>query len=228
MKYCRECDKTISKSNFNKNSITKDGLHSWCKDCVKASHERLKSRIKKIVLEKVCSACKVNKPIDEFNKFSLSADGHKSQCRNCINIKQRKYSKSDRGKKARKIYRQTETYIEYNTQYTKEYAERRKTINLNYRIRKANLEGSHDPQEVLAMQIMELGSLCPCCLETSLLDSRSLDHIVPIQEGQISSNDLSNVMYICSSCNSSKRDRKKLCLFYPSWVSVESIAWNIG
>ena len=51
---------------------------------------------------KICSKCKIRKPLMEFYRRKISLDGHVSECKNCHNIMKHKYH--DSHKEERKVY----------------------------------------------------------------------------------------------------------------------------
>ncbi|AZV02150.1 putative endonuclease VII [Pectobacterium phage Arno162] len=58
---------------------------------------------------KVCSCCKVEKPVSEFGKDASRKDGLKHLCKYCCNVKARKYFKAnhDKVREARREYYKT-------------------------------------------------------------------------------------------------------------------------
>ena len=44
-KICGKCGKELSIDNFHKNKSTKDGLHNYCKDCMKSYKTSKKSNV---------------------------------------------------------------------------------------------------------------------------------------------------------------------------------------
>lgn len=46
-KICGKCGNELSIDNFHKNKSTKDGLHNYCKDCMKSYRTSKKSNVEK-------------------------------------------------------------------------------------------------------------------------------------------------------------------------------------
>ena len=44
-------------------------------------------------MNKICTSCKIDKPLEEFHVHKGFKDGHNSQCKSCRNPKAREYSK---------------------------------------------------------------------------------------------------------------------------------------
>jgi hypothetical protein len=97
-KCCPKCKEIKLVSEFHKNSKTKDGLNTWCKNCNKTGrvlrehgitveqHEAEKAASKPVVSEgyKYCTRCGEIKSITGFNKAKHSSDGLHSHCKECV------------------------------------------------------------------------------------------------------------------------------------------------
>ena len=66
MKRCFHCKILKDETEFYKNSTTKDGLHSWCKECIK-----INSKIGRQLIKKKCALC---------NKEFLSSYSFQKYC----------------------------------------------------------------------------------------------------------------------------------------------------
>lgn len=114
-------------------------------------------------------------------------------------------------------------HYELNRQYQQEYYKRNKARNrANYdrwraenpeksrgrvrrrRAKEANASGSHTVDQILELLELQLHKCanCKCKLTTN---NRHLDHIQPLSKG--GSNDISNLQWLCFSCNTSKGAR---------------------
>jgi 5-methylcytosine-specific restriction endonuclease McrA len=100
-KACSKCLVEKPLDDFHKQTATKDGHQSICKDCVSiAQKARIvktpeaieaaeKARAKKEADDllwpdsKVCSTCLVRKSLDDFSKSSAARDGYKVSCKDC-------------------------------------------------------------------------------------------------------------------------------------------------
>ncbi|MHC4426831.1 MAG: hypothetical protein ACYSYV_12150 [Planctomycetota bacterium] len=110
-KRCARCKKWKEESQYRKQSSTKDGLRSWCKDCkLKYERERCRKQGKGLktyrryeechrivdgVKQKRCRTCKRWKAESEFYKNRLWKDGLQYLCKKCSN----KATNKSRGKR---------------------------------------------------------------------------------------------------------------------------------
>ncbi len=110
-KRCSKCEKWKEESKFGKKTSQKDGLKSWCKDCVRANmRERYKKEGKGLkiyyrydechrvvdgVKQKRCRRCKRWKAESEFYKNQQRKDGLGERCKEC-SYKARKSHKKRR------------------------------------------------------------------------------------------------------------------------------------
>ena len=101
-KYCTKCKKWREESQYNKHSSTKDGLKSWCKNCVlKYQRERYRKKGKDLktyrryeefhrvvdgAKQKRCWKCKRWKAESEFYKDRSRKDGLQFMCKTCSDI----------------------------------------------------------------------------------------------------------------------------------------------
>ncbi len=111
-KRCSKCEKWKEESKFGKKTSQKDGLKSWCKDCVRAYiRERYKKEGKDLkkyyryeechrvvdgVKQKRCRRCKSWKTESEFYKNRSCKDGLKFLCKECSKKANRKSYKKRR------------------------------------------------------------------------------------------------------------------------------------
>jgi hypothetical protein len=84
-KKCITCDETKNISEFNRLSVNKDGVCSYCRKCFKEKREQPKEEVVPIVINqsKRCAHCLNEKPINDFKKTARSNDGHYSKCSSC-------------------------------------------------------------------------------------------------------------------------------------------------
>lgn len=96
-KFCRDCQRILSVSDFTKNKAMKDGLSFYCRTCSQLRHEasrrrRLgppRNRVKPrdlVVPEdhKWCPNCDTVKSLDEFPRNKREPSGYMSYCRPCF------------------------------------------------------------------------------------------------------------------------------------------------
>ena len=97
MKVCSRCRRELDESCFTKNKASKDGLMSYCKDCLKQYNDKRKLRAKIEAPEyKVCTKCKERKSINCFNHDANNRDGYSNTCRECSKILMDNYLKRRR------------------------------------------------------------------------------------------------------------------------------------
>ncbi|MDP3442503.1 MAG: hypothetical protein Q8T08_06530, partial [Ignavibacteria bacterium] len=93
MKTCTKCGIEKPLSEYYKNRNFKSGLHSRCKDCIKA-YKKTQVVIYKIkntssivkLTEKKCYYCGENKPSNHFYKNTSKYDGLHSECKECCKL----------------------------------------------------------------------------------------------------------------------------------------------
>jgi hypothetical protein len=86
-KICRVCKEILPLSKFTKNTRARDGYCSRCKRCTIAYYESLEE--KKAILAgvsttKICTKCRIEKPLDSFYKNKRCADGRAPTCKDCF------------------------------------------------------------------------------------------------------------------------------------------------
>lgn len=79
-KRCPKCEEIKSLEMFGKHKGKKDGLTSWCKQCL----AKPKTEIAGVQpSEKRCKKCGETKPIDMFYRYKYVRDGTQAQCKKC-------------------------------------------------------------------------------------------------------------------------------------------------
>jgi len=104
LKTCTKCHAAKWLGEFYKCTPNKDGLHSWCKECVlkkdKARNEKNRARETIIIPEfKTCPRCKIKKPSCEFSKCKRNANGLQPQCKECSANDKRERQEKNRARK---------------------------------------------------------------------------------------------------------------------------------
>lgn len=126
-KICSHCKNSFDISLFQKHVNTKDGLGSWCKNCIrdKSAEKRrekgieprrigIDSEKQKIrlttykknkastfiytITEKICSHCQISKSAKEFRKRIVCKDGYSNKCKKCERIIQKESYQNYRNK----------------------------------------------------------------------------------------------------------------------------------
>lgn len=158
---------------------------------------------------KACSKCKVEKPFSEFYKktrykdYSTSPAGYSSDCKECIKAKQRLWNKN--------------CSKELRNQVSKKWRKRnpdkvKQSCQANNANRRANYKVL--TRKDIAYILTEGQYSCVYCSSSG----NTIDHLVPVSKG--GSNNYSNLVVACKSCNSSKRDKPLLNFLWTSKVEV--------
>lgn len=170
---------------------------------------------------KRCAACGETKSLTEFSKNRRVSDGHHYRCRECANAYRRQnpryLAKAREYKRQRPdvMQRQRREYRENNRE--REAAKQREWYQANLEacrlkaLQKArrrhaqtyNAEGSHTVEEWLAKLAAYQGK-CHWCGQT-ITGRAHGDHLIPLSRG--GSDDISNVVPSCASCNTRKKDK---------------------
>ncbi len=100
---------------------------------------------------------------------------------------------------------------EYIAEKTREYAkanpEMRAAATNRYRARKMNCSGSYTAEQAAELLIAQ-EYLCAYCDADLRTVKKAVDHWMPLSRG--GSNDISNLQWLCMSCNSRKSNRDPL------------------
>jgi hypothetical protein len=126
-KICSKCKEELPLENFGKHKSERDGYASRCKKC---NHENylMKSPNRKHAEEKyipkegfkVCSKCKIEKPINKFVKNDGLKDGLSRRCKDCD--KEHRDAHKEQRKKAFKKW--CDDNPDYRSEYNKKYREK--------------------------------------------------------------------------------------------------------
>jgi hypothetical protein len=219
-KVCKQCGEIKELSEFRKDKKRNDGYDCYCKACrilnnhLKIEEYQLK---RKIIDEKICSGCKIIKPVSEFGKDKSNPDGYQYYCRDCRSKMSKKYWPKTKEYRLRvreqyldtnKKWRQlnNEKLNEKSRQNYYNNAIKRIVRGIIYRSEKNNI--LHDEAKVLEDYISKINTgYCDCCgikfrdyeemyNNTNHFDSISVDRLIP-EKGYI----ISNITLICRHCN---------------------------
>lgn len=151
-KFCTKCKTWRNESEFGKNSTSKDGLSTWCRECQKiydmSRAEKRNEQHRRLIQQKKeaekrydsegkplqkCSCCGKWKMLD-INNFALqkgNINGFKGVCRVCVKkqIALRQSKMSPEEKERQRLYK-----LQYMENYRKEHREE-----INAKKRKENL-----------------------------------------------------------------------------------------
>lgn len=93
-KYCKGCNQTKNQICFRRNKVSKDGLRSICKSCLKEQEDKRTALRKENNIPpppfKTCNICKIEKPSVNFGIRSGTLDGLATKCKDCANEKARR------------------------------------------------------------------------------------------------------------------------------------------
>ena len=217
MKKCSKCGELKPYQKFSKNRSTSDGLQGWCKHCrsLKRSPNAIRNKLIKenmllYGLQK-CRVCEEIKTYNEFHRDSKRNRGYRSNCKDCIKDYQRDNAEaiSRYGSQYRK------NNIDYITAWHRNYYQTSEGKSYNkvraYKRRalvKQRL-AEEIPQYYYDWLMREQDHRCIFCFvlfnEESTTDCATLEHIIPFERGGFHMR--SNIVWVCKSCNSSKRDK---------------------
>jgi len=196
LKTCTKCKRELSIDNFYKQSKNKDGLHYWCKKCVKEYYEINSETISiKSKLRYQNNSINIIENVHRYREENYEkalASNRKSKLKNKgkIKIKNKKYKndkKSDPHFKAMRI----------------KDAETR-------RARKEKLEATLTDNQWEDIK-QRFDNKCAYCNKELPL---AQEHFIPLSKG--GEYTINNIIPSCKSCNSSKNS-KSFCEWYPKY-----------
>jgi 5-methylcytosine-specific restriction endonuclease McrA len=119
--------------------------------------------------------------------------------------------KAARAAKKRERYAKDEAFrekaINFTLGYQKDHMQAVCIKIKRHKLRRASVPGSHTVRE-WQDRVAEFNNHCAYCLR--VMETSTQDHMIPVSRGQQSSNDISNIVPACVSCNSSKGDQSLL------------------
>ena len=199
MKKCTKCGRWLAAStvNFHKQKTGKYGLRSECKECIKQYYEANKDKILEQVKQHGKQYYETNrdKVLEHHKKY-------RETNREKLLENQRQYYKANK-----------EKLLERHKRYNKEYyrSPQGQVVRFNNsqrrRIKEEQLGNGITKDQWLEMMSF-FGWKCAYSGETLTKDTRSIDHIVPLNSG--GNNMIWNCVPMLRSLNSSKRDKNML------------------
>jgi 5-methylcytosine-specific restriction endonuclease McrA len=154
---------------------------------------------------KICSKCKVEKPVTEFHKKSGTKDGLQLVCKNCVSqydLFYRLVNKEKESTRYRLRYAaDSENKKNLQKAYYKENPEKYAAHNRSRRARKKNAEGNHTIDDIRLIFYNQRG-FCANCKAKLLKTGKQkyhVDHIIPLSRG--GSDWPINLQCLCQSCN---------------------------
>ncbi len=149
IRVCNRCHIEKPLTEFSRNKTNKDGFARYCKDCIRILNHNpnIKHREKHYCNTgfKVCSKCKIEKPVGAFCKDKHHSDGLKSNCKECDKkfnsspekVKYRKHYRKENAdtikiKKSEYYYKNIEKITAKNKEYRLNHKEKRKEYDREY------------------------------------------------------------------------------------------------
>ncbi len=216
MKKCRRCNEIKDENKFGKRATSKDGLDSRCLICIKecsklsADKNRIKNSGGIIILNKVCTTCRLEKTADCFGTNPGSTDGLRHECKYCRNIKSRLKYETDNNFRENESIRAYKNYLEdreYILNRTKLWSKNNpdKKVEQSHR-RRARLYGQTEfnfPNDFVKLLRVSQNNKCAYCARDDI--KLTIEHMLPISRG--GKHCFDNIILACTNCNSSKRDK---------------------
>lgn len=88
-KVCTNCKAWKPDDDYYPYFRARDGLQSWCKDCMLFEGRTRKFDPNPLLTEKRCVECEVTLPVAEFHKNARLKDGYRSICKSCSALRRR-------------------------------------------------------------------------------------------------------------------------------------------
>lgn len=197
-KVCAKCGAEKTIDGFFKNSKSRDGRSSTCKECDKEhlkkwrneNKEKVRAQSKRSYYrhqeDRIQRAMKWNKEHPEISRK------HIDNWHTAHPDKQREANKKSREKYPEKQAAKIKKYREENPEKSLEWAE-------NRRSRKSRNGGSVSAKEWRDI-LVKYGNFCLCCKRSDV--KLTMDHVVPLSVG--GKHQADNIQPLCGRCNSSK------------------------
>ena len=215
LKVCSKCKLELPFDMFYKNRTETGGYNTQCKGCFRETQAVSKAKRKsnpiapRMVGNKVCSQCIIEKPIIEFYPCYTAVDGREYRCKSCCKTNTADWlARTDlqilSAVKQRWYEQNQEISIWRAKQYRIEHPEW---------AREANTRGSRKRRATkLSAPLNDLTTgewkllldtfehSCAYCGDSE--SKLTMDHVVPLSKG--GSHTFTNIVPACKSCNSRK------------------------
>jgi 5-methylcytosine-specific restriction endonuclease McrA len=179
-------------SDFYRESLPKDGVARHCKECKRAeARDRYKkSPLKPTAINggKICSICKIEKPLEAFHVDKSMSCGRKANCKEC----EFKRSHTPESTKRKQAYQKKYEKSEHRLEYTEKNREHRNARQRAYmrnnklviaevaRKRRARLKSAVVEEVSYERILARDGYVCHICGGAVAPDDVAFDHVVPI------------------------------------------------
>jgi len=198
-KTCSRCGRELPATTeyFTKGNA-RFGLQSWCKECTAEHAREYYQANRENVLGRAREYRQNNcEKIREYNQEYYQTN------REELNKRQQEYRQNNKEKvvgQRRKSYQNTKKYYQ---KYRQKNREKVLANTRNYRARLLGAEGFHTAHDIMKKYRLQGGRCfyCGCDLNYKF----HVDHFYPLSKG--GSNDPSNLVIACPTCNLSKDDR---------------------
>jgi 5-methylcytosine-specific restriction endonuclease McrA len=189
----KKCTKCGGDGPFGVDRRHTDGLQSWCRACLNAATHT--NYVKNPEKAKLYSR-KWNKEHPEKAKASNLKNNRKYRLVHHEQL-------LEKGRIRRTTH--PEMFAQSNRKYQIEHPEKVKEFNHRRRTKKLHAEGSFTSQQWLELRI-DYGNRCAYCNKSN--NALEPDHVIPLSK--YGSNDISNIVPACPSCNRSKGNKSLL------------------
>lgn len=201
-KFCPQCQIIKPLQDFYKNG---NAPSYWCRQCI--SEDRKSRKQTRFPTTKICTECHLEKPatLEYFHKDKVSRDGLKAKCKECVNAHNNVTNRTKRDH--RNQYQRDWREKNYDS-----YIAQSRVIWQNRKARKEGNGGILTLQDIQA-QLRRQKHCCYYC-HTKFEKGHTkrgreyvyhIEHVIPLSRG--GTNDPSNIVLACRSCNLSKYKR---------------------
>ena len=167
---------------------------------------------------KICTKCKIEKPLEAFGR---RGKGTKSWCKQCYSNNFKAYWPAYRDANRETIVERVTRYKANHPEWEKDRKNGSRIRNIDthrtktrrYRARKEGITGNHTGQDILKMYKDQAGRCNNPYCRVEMLGAYSVDHVIPVSRG--GSNNPDNLQLMCTPCNSSKG-----ALTMDEWMSL--------
>lgn len=99
-KRCVHCKRVLPADKFYKRPALKDGLHSWCIECMRASERKRKGQTPRLKIQvendrKICTKCGKSLPFTEFYKQLGGTLDLMAKCKECTKSAEKQHRDSN-------------------------------------------------------------------------------------------------------------------------------------